>query len=473
MTHHNWWRTRALPALFVIYFAAFGAMLSGMSTRGLQFLSLAVLCLSTAVMWRRTHITRGVLALAAIVFTQAVALIASAPSPEGTSQVILLMVVLVIAWLSTAADIDTLEAAVFAALASAALIALYQALNHWLRVDPFSLPPRLGSTFWNPNSLAFAMLLGIVLAFKHRRWFWLIVFFSALALTGSLTSLVAVLIGLVVYLLLRGVRSLRIRRQHLLVAPVALALGALVVFQMLRRAARNIEFGSMGQRIRLWQVAAEMFSSRPVFGMGPGSFKEIFSRAGLLEAGPTHHHAHNLYLYVAAESGLLGLAALACVLILALLSVWTLWRDGQHRNAALGAALLVTIAVHEMFDYVFWIPAIILLTLWTGRVLFVQSERHVKVHPFSRKGLLKNVRVAQVLLLGMTAFRLASELDFLGARLAQYTTALSLFLAILLVLTLPSGFEVPALQWPVPEMPARLLQHEERPPSGKVHPSPE
>ncbi|NLH06963.1 MAG: hypothetical protein GX484_05100, partial [Chloroflexi bacterium] len=47
------------------------------------------------------------------------------------------------------------------------------------------------------------------------------------------------------------------------------------------------------------------------------------------------------------------------------------------------------------------------------------------------------------------------------------------FLAILLVLTLPSGFEVPALQWPVPEMPARLLQHEERPPSGKVHPSPE
>src|SRR5690606_19925996 len=158
----------------------------------------------------------------AVVFAQAVALLASSSSPEGTSQVILLMVVLVIAWLSTAADIDTLEAAIFAALASTALIALYQALNHWLRVDLFSLPPRLGSTFWNPNNLAFAMLLGIALAFKHRRWFWLIVFFSALALTGSLTSLVAVLIGLVVYLLLRGVRSLRIRRQHLLVAPVAL-----------------------------------------------------------------------------------------------------------------------------------------------------------------------------------------------------------------------------------------------------------
>jgi len=472
MTHHNWWRTRALPALFVIYFAAFGAMLSGMSTRGLQFLSLAVLCLSTAVMWRRTHITRGVLALAAIVFTQAVALIASAPSPEGTSQVILLMVVLVIAWLSTAADIDTLEAAIFAALASTALIALYQALNHWLRVDLFSLPPRLGSTFWNPNNLAFAMLLGIALAFKHRRWFWLVVFLSALVLTGSLTSLAAGLVGLVVYLLLLRTRSLNLRRYFLLALPLMLTLGTIVVLQVLRRPARNVQFGSFGQRIRLWQVALEMFSSRPVFGMGPGSFKEIFFRAGLLRAGPSHHHAHNLYLHVAAESGLIGLAALACVLIFALLAVRTLWRDGQHQNAALGAALLVTVAVHGLSDYVFWIPAVILLTLWTGRVLLVQRERRVETRPFSREGLVKNARVAQVMLIGMSAFRLASELDFLGAQLAQHTTALGLFLAILLMLALPSGFEVPAFKWPALRLPARLLQHEDRPPGGEVRPSP-
>ncbi|HQA69920.1 MAG TPA: hypothetical protein PK801_16460, partial [Aggregatilineales bacterium] len=129
-------------------------------------------------------------------------------------------------------------------------------------------------------------------------------------------------------------------------------------------------------------------------------------------------------------------------------------------------------AVHGLSDYVFWIPAVILLTLWTGRVLLVQRERRVETRPFSREGLVKNARVAQVMLIGMSAFRLASELDFLGAQLAQHTTALGLFLAILLMLALPSGFEVPAFKWPALRLPARLLQHEDRPPGGEVRPSP-
>lgn len=466
-------RAHALSALFVLYFAAFGAMLSGMSTRGLQLLSLAVLCVSTAALWRRARITRSVIAMLVIVTAQAIALFMSPSSPEGVSQVVLLMAVLVIAWLSSTADARTLEAAIFATLAAVALITLYQALNHWVRVDPFSLPPRLGSTFWNPNNLAFAMLLGAALAFRQQRWFWLLVFVTALVLTGSLTSLAAGAIGLAVYLLLLGTRSFRLRRQVLVAAPVVLALGAVVVFQVLRRPARNVELGSFGQRIRLWQVAVEMFTSRPLFGLGPGSFKEFFYRAGLLEPGPSHHHAHNIYLHAAAESGLLGLLALAVVFVLAVMAIRAAWRDGLHKSAALGASLLVMIALHGLFDYVFWIPSMVLLTLWTGQVVLSEREAHEPAHRFSREWLRTNARVAQVVVLGMALFRYTSEQDFLGSSLAQYTTALGLLLAVLLLIALPPGLTLP-VKWPSVKLPRRILPGDEAPPGGETHiqPSP-
>ena len=429
---------RALPAGFVLYFGSFGAMLSGMSTRGLQMVSLAVLVVYGLLLRRRIRSTPLGLALLAVVLAQIIALLASPASVASTSQVVIWLAVLAVYWVSTAVDLPTLDTSVFAVLVSVALVTLYQALNYWLRVDPLSLPPRLGSTLWNPNNLAFVMLLGLALAAKHRQWFWLAIFAACLALTGSLTSVAAGLLGALVFLLLNETSLAWLKRHALLLLPAALALGAFVGVQLQQRQQRGLELGSLAQRLRLWQVAAGMFRESPLVGMGPGSFQEIFLRAGVMDAGPSHQHAHNLYLHTAAETGIVGLAALGILLVAAVLGVRAAWRRGRSRGAALGIALLVALLAHGVFDYVYWIPSVVLLTLWVGRVLIGGQAEQPLLPVFSRQALRANARLLQVALIGMAFFRVTAEQDFRRAALAQYTTGLSLVLSVLLVLALPA-----------------------------------
>lgn len=429
----------ALPAAFVIYFGAFGGMLSGMSTRPLQIVSVLVLCAAAILFRRRLHRTAALLPLGAIAASQVLSLVIPPITEDGASQVVLWLAVVAVYWVSSAADTETLDASLFAVLVALAFIGLYQALNYWLRVDASSLPPRLGSTLWNPNNLAFAMLLGGALSLLRRRWWALVVFVAALVLTGSLTSFIAGLLGLVTYLLIAGFREIRWRRILPVAVPAGLVLAVLAGLQLVRRLNRQLEVTSLDQRLDLWRVATDMFAQRPLVGMGPGSFKEIYFQTGLVVPGETLQHAHNLYLHVAAETGLIGLLALGWLALAGVLATAAAWRRGERRNAAAGAALFVMLAVHGTLDYVYWIPSVVLLTLWTARVLF-HEEPADRPAPSSHAGLRASLLIAEVFLVGLLMFRVTADLDALLEALARFTTALGLLLSFMLVLAIPSRF---------------------------------
>lgn len=429
----------ALPAAFVIYFGAFGGMLSGMSTRLLQIISVLALCVAAILLRRRLHRTAAVLPLLAIAASQILSLFIPPVTENGASQVILWLAVVAVYWVSTAADTETLDASLFAVLLSLAFIGLYQALNYWLRVDASSLPPRLGSTLWNPNNLAFATLLGGALAMLRRRWWALAVFAAALVLTGSLTSFIAGMLGVVTYLLIAGLQQIRWRRILPVAMPAGLVLAVLVGLQLVRRLNRQLEVTSLDQRLDLWRVATEMFAQRPLVGMGPGSFKEIYFQTGLVVPGETLQHAHNLYLHVAAETGIVGLLALGWLVLAGVLATAAAWRQGDRKNAAAGTALIVMLAVHGTFDYVYWIPSVVLLTLWTARVLF-HDEPADRPARRSRAGVRVGLLIAEVFLVGLLMFRVTADLDALLEALARFTTALGLLLSGMLVLVIPSRF---------------------------------
>src|SRR5207302_3983660 len=61
-------------------------------------------------------------------------------------------------------------------------------------------------------------------------------------------------------------------------------------------------------RLLIWGPALQIFAHHMVFGVGVGNFGHVIG-------DPSLSHAHNLYLNIAAERGVLGLAAFVVVIV--------------------------------------------------------------------------------------------------------------------------------------------------------------
>ncbi len=87
---------------------------------------------------------------------------------------------------------------------------------------------------------------------------------------------------------------------------------------------------SVHGRMQAWHVAGRAFSEHPVLGIGEQAFLKSWDKYAPLDAGVNRYVAHNLFLEVAAELGLVGLFGLVGFLLVSLYSVW------RARNGELG-----------------------------------------------------------------------------------------------------------------------------------------
>lgn len=83
---------------------------------------------------------------------------------------------------------------------------------------------------------------------------------------------------------------------------------------------------SVGTRITLWQLAHQAIQARPLLGHGPGGAEALIRAEPELAQYP---HFHDLYLQIAVESGLLGLAASVAVYALLAGALRRAWREGR------------------------------------------------------------------------------------------------------------------------------------------------
>ena len=118
------------------------------------------------------------------------------------------------------------------------------------------------------------------------------------------------------------------------------------------------------ERMAHWQAAVGMFSAHPWLGVGIGNYAVAYPRYAVGRWRDPLGHAHNYYLNIAAEAGLVGLSAFVLLLTACFLQAWRVLRrfDGGLRSAgdhywrtvALGAlGVLVHLAVHSVFDNLF------------------------------------------------------------------------------------------------------------------------
>ncbi len=107
------------------------------------------------------------------------------------------------------------------------------------------------------------------------------------------------------------------------------------------------------ERLAHWQAAESMARAHPLFGVGLGSYATFYEQHRLINWEDPLGHAHNLYLNLLAEAGIVGLGA---YLLFWVFMFWLAWSIRQHPDAearAIGVALLGCwsyLAAHSLFD---------------------------------------------------------------------------------------------------------------------------
>src|SRR5699024_9760290 len=215
---------------------------------------------------------------------------------------------------------------------------------------------RATGTFEDPNAFATYLILSLPLVLLARHltgrsllsWH-LVPIVAGIIASFSRGALVGIACVLVLLCLLAfrdpALRALRIVAVLGVGAAAVLVLDGAVstVFQ----GSRGVGFGE-DVRFRLWEAAVDVFLHAPVTGVGLGQFI-VSSRELLGSAGGVL--AHNTYLSVLAEGGLLGAALLLTVPVLAVVGLVRRGDTAAHLLLASGAGVAAMVVRPSRDNY--------------------------------------------------------------------------------------------------------------------------
>jgi len=185
-----------------------------------------------------------------------------------------------------------------------------------------SRPARLFSVFGKgielPSYLIIVIpiIFSICLFFKNKIWkiISLIiasVLFLNLGFSGSRGALIAVVIS---FLFIVGfLKGSKIKKISIFI-PILLFL-----FFIPNMASRFKNKGSIVERVRLYSSSILIFKEYPILGAGPGMYEKLlykYQPEGGYADGNVHSHAHNTYLEVAAEMGIVGVMAFLGIFVM-------------------------------------------------------------------------------------------------------------------------------------------------------------
>jgi putative inorganic carbon (hco3(-)) transporter len=258
-----------------------------------------------------------------------------------------------------------------------------------IRSNEFHTYFRVNSMFWDPNiygrylALVLVVVTATMMWIKERRPFWLLcgvilLLWIGLAQTFSQSSLLALLAGLALLAALRW--SWRRTLGVVVIGAVGAALVVILIggkgFDLSRL---NLDTGG---RANLVSGGAELFSERPLWGYGSGSFQQAYINHLETEKKAPVTISHTEPITVGAEQGLIGLVAYVALVVV---SLWTmgagLWARGPDRGpphvfiaraavlAAFVALLVHTMAYAGFFqDPITWVLMAIGASLAAGRI---------------------------------------------------------------------------------------------------------
>ena len=241
---------------------------------------------------------------------------------------------------------------------------------------------RVNSLFFDPNIygrfLATVMLLLTAWLLWARRSrevgagaLVLAILWAGLVLTFSQSSFVSLLVGLAVLGGLRwsprGAAALGLAAVVAATALVAIAPGAVKINLSSSSSADKATSG----RYDLIKGGVDLFAARPVAGWGSGGFPRDYRRRQKVSAERATSASHTIPVTVAAEQGVLGLAAYLALLVLAFARLFRGARRSVARAAV--AAAFTAIVAHTMMYASFLEDPLTWTLLGVGTALAAQA----------------------------------------------------------------------------------------------------
>jgi putative inorganic carbon (hco3(-)) transporter len=221
------------------------------------------------------------------------------------------------------------------------------------------------------------MLAALVMSWSRGAWLGFAAVLAAMALAVAARSgrgavLAITLVAIVAYVLLAGGIALLPPSIVARFADLGPQLGLGGLADVRGAEITDANFAVL-ERMAHWQSALAMWADHPWLGVGIGNYEVAYGRYALPLWPFPLGHAHNYYLNIAAEAGLLGLLVYLFFWLLALLGAWRAARraTGWSFGLALGVlGVLVHLTVHSLFDNLYvhamYLHLAILLALLGG-----------------------------------------------------------------------------------------------------------
>ncbi|MCD5397684.1 tetratricopeptide repeat protein, partial [candidate division NPL-UPA2 bacterium] len=202
---------------------------------------------------------------------------------------------------------------------------------------------------WGIFIFSLPLLAFILAGRRHRRWMFLL-FFVAIGL-----FLILVLSGIAPYVELRGL------------------------------------IASFNVRVEYWRAGLGMLRDFPLFGSGLGTFGSIYAMYKLPGAEETRM-AHNNYLQIWTETGILGITSFLWLWGAFLRAGWKTIKDGgqgrgdgKRRGLVVGCYVgVMAFLIHSLVDFGFYVPGIATYVwLFMGMVLVTRPNSKLHSYAFN------------------------------------------------------------------------------------------
>lgn len=248
---------------------------------------------------------------------------------------------------------------------------LYYQLNDWVfNLFPFEIinsqyPSRAAATFDNPLILAtFLIITTPFCAFssvyfkhsKHRKLSRVCFVFSLLGIlcTESRGAYIAIALSIVTLL----ISSKKIFKKLLpFMFVLAIGIPLTIALRYKNNSSGNEFLASNNNRLAIWRVCADLFTEHPIIGMGAGTeniHQEIIQRIGI-----NRSHAHNLFLEIATEGGIIGVIfVIAIITIFAknLFKLFHLKNNAYRPYAVLYTSSIIGFITMSLYEHTLQSP---------------------------------------------------------------------------------------------------------------------
>ncbi|MFA5356379.1 MAG: O-antigen ligase family protein [Candidatus Omnitrophota bacterium] len=258
--------------------------------------------------------------------------------------------------------IRVIRAIVFSGLIIS-ILAIYQFLFGFQNVmdyvaqhgisDPFILDyinrGRVFLPFVSPNILAGYLIMVIPLAAADNKEPWLTIpLCAALLLTRSIGALISICLALTIYFLILG----RLKKKNAILLILILIIIASLFMIRSASGKQHLQpaFSTL-MRLNYWEDTLKIIARYPLAGIGIGNFTIINSR-----------YAHNSYLQIWSEMGVLGIISFLWLAIAALKPMAGN-NTGPRGDKIISGLFIANTAflLHNLLDFSFYLPEVSLI----------------------------------------------------------------------------------------------------------------